>query len=109
MPKKTSLIEQLRRSRSTAKTQLLARWPEVREALAAGFSKKDVYELLANEGLEMSYSRFAHHTAKLLEQEQPAPAVPSGVKDTTPPKPKTQTAPARRFTHKPKASKKDLI
>lgn len=109
--KRASFIQQLHQSRSTPKTQLIAIWPEVQLALAAGFTKKAVHEQLVREKrLVMSYPRFAHHTARLLEQSEQTDqqqTTASATEKKAAAKP--AKARAKRFDFNPKAEKDKLI
>ncbi|PLY12905.1 MAG: hypothetical protein C0631_15745 [Sedimenticola sp.] len=63
--KKTDLLEELRRTKSSNKSLIISRWPEIAAALEAGYTKKDVYELLQKQGLNVTYTHFTRFTKKL--------------------------------------------
>ncbi|MES9902166.1 MAG: hypothetical protein ABW168_05720 [Sedimenticola sp.] len=70
MKSQTTLLQRLRKTRSTGKTLIIERWSEIRDALAAGFEKKDVYQELQSEGLSIGYTQFTRFTKELLDQEK---------------------------------------
>ena len=82
--KQPPLIERLRKTKSTAKTRFLAKWPEIRQALDEGFTAKAIHSELAKDGLEISYRRFAELVKEMAPSDPP----------TTPPSPNPNTAPA---------------
>lgn len=103
------LIEKLRRSKSTGKTFILARWPEIQEALAAGFTKRAIYDELVQQGLKLSYGRFAAHIQTLWADEQDK--APAQKRKLTPPasNAKNEAPKPKRFAYDPKPNKDELV
>lgn len=67
---KETLLQSLRKTRSSNKTKIIYRWPEIREALEAGFEKKHIFdELVKKDKLTISYAQFTRITKELAVKE----------------------------------------
>lgn len=126
-----SLLERLRKSRSTGRTFILERWPEIRDALAAGYPKKDIWAELQKDGLTIGYTQFARFTKELLADENETAQTRPSKKEQPPARPaaapiqthESEARPAQpaasshdadkdvgdRFTHNPRPDEKDLV
>jgi hypothetical protein len=72
---KETLLQSLRKTRSSNKTKIIYRWPEIREALEAGFEKKHIFdELVKKDKLTISYAQFTRITKELSVKEVNHPA-----------------------------------
>ena len=71
------LVERLRKTKSTAKTRFLAQWPEIKEALDAGFKAKAIHAELTKDGLEISYRRFTELVSEMSDTDRPATSQPN--------------------------------
>lgn len=69
---KQRLLERLRKTRSSGKTVVIERWPEIKEALRAGFDKKGIHQELQKDGLQLSYAQFARLTKELSDEDKEA-------------------------------------
>ena len=67
---KQRLLERLRKTRSSGKTVVIERWPEIKEALRAGFDKKNIHQELLKVGLQLSYAQFARLTKELSDEDK---------------------------------------
>ncbi len=65
-----SLLQRLRKTRSSGKTMIIERWLEISESMQAGFSKKHIFEELVKDGLDISYAQFTRFSKELLEQQK---------------------------------------
>ncbi|MEW7977364.1 MAG: hypothetical protein AB2814_07975 [Candidatus Sedimenticola endophacoides] len=132
---KKRLLERLRKTRSTGKTLVIEKWPEIKEALRAGFEKKDIHAELEKDGLQLSYAQFARLTKELADDDEkidsqaqhsapvsdkiakveasPRPAVrKESAKPTIekePPKGNAKNGDRRRFDYDPKPDEDELI
>lgn len=109
------LIERLRQSKSTAKTRFIARWPEIREALEAGFTAKAIHDELTKEGLQISYRRFVELVTELRAPAGPPPqaAAPSAARKPDSVRDqgviKTASATIKKYHHNPHPNEDELI
>ena len=113
MGTKKPLVERLRASRSTVKTEFLSRWPEIQEAVEAGFSYKAIHDELSKDGLKISYRRFVELAKEMAEDAGIARPTPSRKRSSTKPK-STKTAKKTiddppRYEHNPHPDENDLI
>ncbi len=66
---KQSLLQRLRKTRSSGKTLIIEQWSQIRDSIQAGFSKKHIFEELVKDGLTISYTQFTRFTKELMDQE----------------------------------------
>jgi hypothetical protein len=107
--KQPPLVERLRKTKSTAKTRFLAEWPQIKDALDAGFTAKAIHAELTKDGLEISYRRFTELVSELTDTDRPVTRQPSQpTKQEKKPEPKassdshnTDTYEIKRYHHNP--------
>jgi hypothetical protein len=108
------LVDELRRARfrGAGRMAFLAHREEIAQALAAGASKKVVWQLLQAKGqMPISYARFVAYTHRYIEAGEPPAgtpeAVPSKGSGVKPKHKEPKEAKPQQFRYPGKASDKD--
>ena len=110
------LVDELRRARfrGAGRMAFLAHREEIAQALAAGTSKKAVWQLLQAKGwMPIGYARFVAYTHRYIEADAPQASVPEAAPSERPGvKPKRQAprgGQPQQFRYPGKASDKDEL
>ena len=110
------IADRVRRSdsvqRGAQRAAFLAQKDEIAQALAAGWSVKDIWRTLSEEGrIRVGYQAFCEYVNRWIREPTPAPA-PSGTPNTSVasrPDGHPRTKPITGFTLNPQPKKEDLL